>query len=131
MRKTLMTAIAAFALSTGAAFAGGPGVSVSFSGDVGAANNGSIGSGAYSKTDYGTAYSVGKSSVKGNSYSSVCGACDAYTSVNFNSVSSTETFSPASNGYSEAYGFNETNWRTNVDKSLSGNFDWGGYGYDD
>lgn len=129
MRNILFATVAAFALSTGVATAGGPGVSVSFSGDVGAGNNGSIGSGAYSKTDYGTAYSVGKSSVNGSSYSTVCGSCDAYTSVDFNSVSSTETFSPSSNGYSEAYGFNETNWRTNVDKNLSIDFDWDGYGW--
>lgn len=129
MRKTLFATIAAFALSTGVAFAGGPSASVSFSGDVGAGNNGNIGSGAYSKTQYGSAWSVGKSSVNGSSYSTVCGSCDAYTSASFDSVSSTETYSPASGGFSEAYGFNETNWRTNVDKNLSVDFDWGGYGW--
>lgn len=129
MRKTLFATVAAFVLSTGVAVAGGPGVSASFSGDAGAANKGSIGSGAYSKTQYGSAWSVGKSSVSGSSYSSVCGSCDAYTSMSFDSVSSTETYSPASGGYSEAYGFNETNWRTNVDKSMSLDYDWGGYGW--
>jgi len=129
MRKSVFAATTAIAmLFAGTAFAGGPNGSMSFSGDVGAANNGSIGSGAYSKTNYGTAYSVGKSSVSGHSYSTVCSGCAAYTEMDFSSKSSTNTYSPASNGYSEAYGFNETNWRTNVDKSLSMNFDFG-YGW--
>ena len=131
MRKMLFATVAAFALSTGVAAAGGPSADFSFSGDLGAANNGSIGSGAFSKNWSGTAYSTGKSSVSGSSFSSVCGSCDAYTEADFSSVSNTETFSPAGKGYSEAYGFNEMDWRTNVDKSGSFSFDndWG-YSFD-
>lgn len=130
MRKMILATVAAFALSTGAAMAGGPGsVSMSLSGSAKAGNNGSIGSGAYSKTQFGTAYSIGKSSVNGSSYSTVCGGCESFTTADFDSVSSTETFHSGSKGFSEAYGFNEMNWKTNVQKSGSFNFDWGGYGY--
>jgi hypothetical protein len=129
MRKVIAATTTAIALAVaGPALAGG-----GFSADVSAAtkagNSGTIGSGAYSKNFFGKAYSIGKSGVSGSSYSTICGGCEAFTTTKFDSVSMTETYNPGGKGYSEAYGFNEADWKTNVKKSGSLSFDWGGYGF--
>jgi hypothetical protein len=132
MRKTTLTAtaiITAAMLAVAAPVsAGGPDLDVGFSGDIGAANNGNIGSGAYSLGKDGfDANSFGKSTIDGWSNSNICGVCEATTSLGFTSESVSNAFTNGPGTRAESYGFNEADWRTNVDKSL--NVDFGG-GYD-
>jgi hypothetical protein len=129
MRKIIAATTTAIALAVaGPALAGG-GFSADVSGAAKAGNSGTIGSGAYSKNFKGTAYSIGKSSVNGSSFSTVCGGCKSFTTTKFDSVSMTETYSPNGKGYSEAYGFNEVDWKTNVKKSGSFSMDYNNYGW--
>jgi hypothetical protein len=129
MRKTIYAATAAIVLAATPVMAGGPSLDVGFSGDVGAANKGSIGSGSYSLGVNGfDANSYGKSSITGWSNSNICGLCESTTSLSFTSESLTNA---NTNGYgtqAEAYGFNEADWRTNVDTSLNVDYS-GGYGF--